>query len=303
MKSYHNRSILSRCDSPTANLLWQASKALQGSTVDAQSACATSTLDLQNPLLSYINYEEQGIMALSSLKGLPTSLLLLLAAQLATAAQPQHPTAIRKMGFDAGEKFFPEYYAFSDEDAAPSQQHVIANSTAKPAIPARRGGILTEEEEALLAVNASASLPYRAPLAAHYYYSDSSSKRSVEARGDDVGADVDDGDGDGDGWVNSFLSHRARYLVQVKLAGAKRDYACPTGTSSCASIGYPDSCCQSGTTCVQIDDTGLGSVGCCPDGESCAGEIACSDGQQGCSSESGGGCCIPGYECASVGCK
>lgn len=249
------------------------------------------------------------MVALSSLKGLPSPLLLLLAAQLATAEQPLQPTAIRKMGFDAGEKFFPEYYAFGGPDTATAQQDVIANSTAPPALPARRrGGVLTEEEEALLAVNSSASIPYRAPLAAHFYYGDSSSsssssssisERSVDATGDESNVD------DGDGWLaNSFLSHRARYLVEIKLrANAKRDYACPTGTTSCSSIGYPDSCCQAGTTCVQIDDTGLGSVGCCPDGESCTGEIACSDGQQGCSSESGGGCCIPGYACASIGCK
>lgn len=229
---------------------------------------------------------------LPPLLGLPSSLLLLLATQLATAQQQQLPTAIRKMGFDAGEKFFPEYYAFSDEDAVvQQQQQVIAQRATNPALPpARRGGVLTEEDEELLATNSSASIPYRAPFAAHFY-------SNVEVRGheDDI---LDDDWGD-----LLFSHHRARYLVEVKLAGAKRDYACPTGTSSCSSIGYPNSCCQSGTTCVQIDDTGLGSVGCCPDGESCTGTIACSDGQQGCSSESGGGCCISGYECASVGCK
>lgn len=243
--------------------------------------------------------------------GLPSQgLLFLLAAQLATAQQPL-PTAIRKMGFDPGEKFFPEYYAFGGGDQQPDQ--VLANnsssssssssSTVNQALPAQRDGVLTEEEEALLAINASAAIPYRAPFAAHFSSSSSVSGGdgggAVEARGD---AAADEGRS---GWGTLFSRNRARSLVAVeaKLAGAKRDFTCPTGTSSCSSIGYPDSCCQAGTTCVQIDDTGLGPVGCCPDGESCAGTIACSDGQQGCSSESGGGCCIPGYACASVGCK
>lgn len=240
--------------------------------------------------------------------GLPSFLLRLLLLQVAaahlttttTTAEPlpalaphQQPTAIRKMGFDAGEKFFPEYYTFGDSDAADdadvSQQQVLLLAAAAPPLlaRARRGlaGVLTQEEEALLAaVNSSASIPYRAPLAAHFYdYHDGSSSGSSSSG-------------------NLEARDRLAPLPLLPLL-AKRDYACPTGTSSCSSIGYPDSCCQAGTTCVQIDDTGLGSVGCCPDGESCTGEIACSDGQQGCSSESGGGCCIPGYECASVGCE
>lgn len=239
--------------------------------------------------------------ASSTLRGLPSSLLLLLAAQLATTQQLQQPTAIRKMGFDAGEKFFPEYYAFDDKDTIEGGVIGKNNSAASPAAHRERSvdGVLTEEEEALLALNASASIPYRAPFAAHFYSSDSTSDTGVEARGD---GDDDDNDNN---WGGVFSHHRARYLAEVELPGVliKRDFSCPIGTSSCSSIGYPDSCCQTGTTCVQIDDTGLGSVGCCPEGESCTGEIACTDGQQGCSSESGGGCCISGYACASVGCK
>lgn len=256
--------------------------------------------------------------ALSSLRipGLPSSLLLLLqvaATHLTTTTtataeqlpalvqqqQQQQPTAIRKMGFDAGEKFFPEYYAFSDDES--QQQVLLANRAAAPPLPARarRGiaGVLTEEEDALLAVNSSASIPYRAPLAAHFYdYDDGDGGGGL--RSSDEGLEARD---DARSWGD--VLYRARHVAQVNRFLLKRDYACPTGTSSCSSIEYPDSCCQTGTTCVPIDDTGLGSVGCCPEGESCTGEIACSDGQQGCSSESGGGCCILGYECASVGCK
>lgn len=208
-----------------------------------------------------------------SLLGLPASLLLLIAAQVTNvhASTQPLPTAIRKMGTDAGEKFLQEYSAFGDNDEVS-----VIGSRADLAVSAR--GVLTPEEEELLAANSSALITYRAPFAAHFY-------GHVDARAIS------------DGWD---LFRRAR-LVEARLA--KRDFACPTGTSDCSTISYPDSCCQSGTTCVKIEDTGLGPVGCCPDGESCGGTIACSGDQQGCSSSSGGGCCIPGYECASIGCK
>lgn len=194
-------------------------------------------------------------------------LLLLLAAQVtqAQANARQLPTAIRMMGTDAGEKFLHEYSAFcsSDDD----DDH----DSAAP----------------ILATNASAA-PYRAPLAAHLY-----DPPLVQGRDDDD----DDGGGSQGGW-DVFRGARS---AEARLA--RRDFACPTGSSDCAAIGYANSCCQAGTTCVEITDTGLGSVGCCPEGQSCTGTIACSGGQEGCSSESGGGCCISGYACASVGCK
>lgn len=46
---------------------------------------------------------------LTKMLGLPPTLLLLVASQLAAA---QNPTAIRKMPPDSGAKFFPEYVAF-----------------------------------------------------------------------------------------------------------------------------------------------------------------------------------------------
>lgn len=84
----------------------------------------------------------------------------------------------------------------------------------------------------------------------------------------------------------------------------KRQWACPEGTGSCINVGYPNSCCQTGETCVVIQDTGLGPVGCCPFGSTCGGTIAgCAAGNTPCGSEIGGGCCIPGYVCQGVGCK
>lgn len=209
--------------------------------------------------------------------GLPKSLLLLLSAQVTdTYAETQRlPTAIRKMGTDAGEKFTHEYFAFGDQDG------VIFQVATQAKAAEQVQGILTAGEEALLAANSSASIPYRAPYAAHSY-------------GNPVTLD------------ETYRTNRWDALKkarQVKASLEKRDFACPTGTSSCSAIGYPDSCCQSGETCVKIADTGLGPVGCCPSGESCTGTIACSGDQQGCSSESGGGCCIPGWSCASIGCE
>ncbi|KAL1964266.1 hypothetical protein VTN77DRAFT_7086 [Rasamsonia byssochlamydoides] len=83
----------------------------------------------------------------------------------------------------------------------------------------------------------------------------------------------------------------------------KRDFKCPTGTFSCTSINQPDFCCSDGDTCQLIQDTGLGNVGCCPQGETCSGGISsCGSGYTSCPSSLGGGCCIPGYECVSGGC-
>ena len=83
-----------------------------------------------------------------------------------------------------------------------------------------------------------------------------------------------------------------------------RDFQCPTGTFSCTSIGQPDSCCGNGATCVIVQDTGLGVVGCCPAGETCGDTVSsCGAGYTSCASSLGGGCCIPGYTCVTGGCR
>ncbi|KAK3988639.1 hypothetical protein QBC44DRAFT_99296 [Cladorrhinum sp. PSN332] len=82
----------------------------------------------------------------------------------------------------------------------------------------------------------------------------------------------------------------------------KKQWSCPSGTNSCAPIGYPNSCCTASETCVAIQDTGLGPVGCCPAGTTCNGSVGgCGSGSP-CGSSVGGGCCIPGFICAGVGC-
>ncbi|KAK5658553.1 hypothetical protein OQA88_1946 [Cercophora sp. LCS_1] len=93
----------------------------------------------------------------------------------------------------------------------------------------------------------------------------------------------------------------ARFEVLSRLT--KRQWSCPSGTSGCGIIGYPNSCCRTGETCVEVEDTGLGPVGCCPAGSTCAGSvIGCADGSTACASDIGGGCCIPGFVCEGVGC-
>lgn len=119
--------------------------------------------------------------------------------------------------------------------------------------------------------------------------------------------------------VNSFLSSRnvivsdlrPPILVHTSKSARRalsmlwgRDFKCPTDTFSCSSIGQSSSCCSDGDSCVIVQNTGLGVVGCCPDGETCGETVgACENGYTSCPSSIGGGCCIPGYECVTGGCK
>ena len=96
-----------------------------------------------------------------------------------------------------------------------------------------------------------------------------------------------------------YLRFRARDAL------LKRGFKCPVGTKDCSSIGQPNSCCATGSSCMKISDQGLGPVGCCPDGQSCSGGISCNtdEGYTSCPESPNGGCCIPGYSCQDVGCK
>jgi hypothetical protein len=100
--------------------------------------------------------------------------------------------------------------------------------------------------------------------------------------------------------AESLLRFRARSALM------KRDFKCPTGTNDCSSIGAPNSCCSTSSTCISIEDTGFGAVGCCASGQSCTGgEIRCdtNSGYTSCPKSPNGGCCLPGYTCQDVGCK
>ncbi|KAK3325646.1 hypothetical protein B0H66DRAFT_133602 [Apodospora peruviana] len=226
---------------------------------------------------------------------LPLSLWLLVTAQIeaAEAAQQQQqllpllPTAIKKMTPDQGEKFYHEYCAFPAEDAdfALAPQIPPQVPPAGPIMKEAEARRISEDEQDArrLFTNASASLSYRSPFAPHqqlhqldYLPSSINEKRH-----------------------NIF--RRAAEALATLLK--KRDWACPTGTASCAAIGYPNSCCQTSETCVKIPDTGLGPVGCCPSGATCGGSVSgCAAGNTACGANIGGGCCIPGFVCEGVGC-
>lgn len=127
---------------------------------------------------------------------------------------------------------------------------------------------------------ANVSTPFRAPLALHTEH---------ESSYDDL---------------------KARKVLEGRNAAAvlgileKRDFVCPTGYASCSGINYPNSCCSTTETCFVIQDTGLGPVGCCPNGSTCGGTITtCGATNSPCADTLGGGCCIPNYVCAGVGCK
>ncbi|KAK3685470.1 hypothetical protein B0T22DRAFT_219039 [Podospora appendiculata] len=211
---------------------------------------------------------------------LPLSLWLVVTSHLEAhaLAQAQHPTAIKKMPPDQGEKFYPEYCAFPDHGtfAPPAQAPfapAAAAAAAAKAIAPRH-----------LAANASAQIPYLPPFAPLLDDDDDEhqEQRIIPAAPG-----------------RSIFGRAAEALARLE----RRQWACPAGTSNCAGIGFPNSCCQTGERCVQITDTGLGKVGCCPAGATCGGTItSCTDGNTPCASEIGGGCCIPGFVCQGVGC-
>lgn len=197
-----------------------------------------------------------------SLVGLPASLVLLVANQI--DAQ-QLPTAIKKMSLDDGEKIMPDYLAFDPQFAAVAQSPVQA-----------RG--LSPNEELLLALNSSAALPFRPPF----------------------GILQEEG-GPYDGGERPALYRRAREALH-RLQG--RSFSCPDNTHGCDSIDQPNYCCSTGETCFTVKNSpNAGNVGCCPDGLTCNGGVgSCGGGSTSCPAEQGGGCCIPGYVCAQIGC-
>ncbi|XXH03766.1 hypothetical protein Hte_010172 [Hypoxylon texense] len=223
---------------------------------------------------------------------LPPSLLVLLGPAMLSRAQ--HPTAVRKMSLDEGEKFLPEYYAFGPLPPPQSQQ--------QPLHQARAAGLLTPEEELLLSGNGSAAVPFLPPYPRHYdYHGAGLGARTKERRGQEKGnqrrEEAESGSGSG-----SLGLYRRVHEVLARLQG--RQFACPEGTHSCTNIDQPNYCCTTGTTCFVVTNApDAGNVGCCPEGANCGVTVGtCSDGATACPASLGGGCCIPGFVCAEVGC-
>ncbi|KAI1439149.1 hypothetical protein GGR50DRAFT_690508 [Xylaria sp. CBS 124048] len=218
-----------------------------------------------------------------ALLSLPPSFLILLAAQLHGQAAartekndgvPTLPTAVRKMSLDEGEKFMPDYYAFAPLNFDQTDPQAPLRLLGRRAAPF----VLTPDEDALLAVNSSAALTFRPPYAVH---SDSEASSSDSS---------------------SWSVYRRGKEVIARLRG--RGFTCPGSTHDCSAIGEPDYCCTDGTVCFVVENApDAGNVGCCPDGQTCGGSVAsCADGDTACPAEDGGGCCIPGFVCADIGC-
>ncbi|KAM0333135.1 hypothetical protein ACHAQA_001794 [Verticillium albo-atrum] len=86
--------------------------------------------------------------------GLPTSLLLLIAAHV-EGQQARQPTAIRKLPLAASEKLLPEHFAFQESSPIPDNYQPAPFLTPREAVLAARLQ-LTVEEEQLLATNTTA---------------------------------------------------------------------------------------------------------------------------------------------------
>jgi hypothetical protein len=177
-----------------------------------------------------------------------------------------------KMSPDEGEKFYMEYWQFE----GPLEQSKLQDT------PTQALRNRDELEEASLLVNTSEAVSWRPAFALHteqgpdsLVYGDLRARSALEA------------------------GNSAAALAALE----KRGFTCPTGTSDCSGIGYPNSCCATGENCFSIQDTGLGPVGCCPSGNNCGGVItSCNTPNTPCPDALGGGCCIPNYVCAGVGC-
>src|SRR5690606_14302208 len=117
-------------------------------------------------------------------------------------------------------------------------------------LAARR--LADEQDLHLLSTNSSVPLSYRPPFANHNPHFQSPEEKEA--------------------WSLFRRSREALTRLQ------RRQWNCPEGTTSCSRIGYPNSCCRTSETCVEIEDVGLGKVGCCPAGATCGGSVStCAD--------------------------
>lgn len=187
------------------------------------------------------------------------------------------PVAVRKMSEDESEMFFPEYWGFLEQI---DQSPILSAELGDTGVGTLRKEF--EEEEAWLLANDSVQLSFRPAFAVHAKQGVYLSERDTKV-------------------INAGLMKSGRDAAHALALLEKRDFVCPTGTSACSNA--PNLCCATGEACVSVTDTGLGSLGCCPSGAICVGNITCAVGNTPCASDIGGGCCIPGYVCAGLGCE
>lgn len=188
------------------------------------------------------------------------------------------PIGVVKMGLDEGQKFLMDYWQLPElgeqEASMPSPEAAQALTT-----PRLRPRSIEPDT-----TNSSAQMQFRPPFLLH---TDDQVSLNPHFKRD----------------IARYSSRLFGALAGGPAALQKRGFQCPTGTSNCANVGRPNSCCAQGESCQIIEDVGLGDVGCCPAGVGCTGAVrSCDAGFTGCS-DSIGGCCIPMYVCVASGCK
>lgn len=180
------------------------------------------------------------------------------------------PAAVKKMGCDESEKFFLDYWAL-----APSVRELASNTSKTLDDSSDSSSIILRSSAS--SDWANLSIVPQSLLPAFPLHCEQQPAPKL-----------------------ALLSRAFRFPFS---SFDKRGFQCPAGTSACATINRPDSCCALGETCQVIQDTGLGDVGCCSQGQVCQGQLtACTPGYTSCPNNPGGGCCIPGYACFDVGC-
>lgn len=183
----------------------------------------------------------------------------------------QRPIGVHKMSGDQGEMFFPEYWVFDEADDAST-----TIKERKRTLPLRLSSIHEGRDALGNGANATVLQSLQAPFSLH-------SDQQTESR--------------------SILRRLYRSPRAMLYRLEERDFRCPGDTASCTSINRTNSCCPTGETCQLITNTGLGDVGCCAVGQTCSAQVSsCQQGYKSCPGSSGGGCCIPGYDCVGIGC-
>lgn len=184
----------------------------------------------------------------------------------------QRPIGLHKMSGDEGEMFFPEYWVFDSELKNAPANKPMERRTPFLRLPSEHQHSGIQEDLA----NSTWLYPLQASLSLH-------SDQQIESK--------------------RLLRKLHRLPRALRYQLDERDFRCPGNTLSCTSINRPNSCCPSGESCQLITNNGLGDVGCCAQGQTCSQQVStCQEGYKSCPGSSGGGCCIPGYDCDGVGC-
>lgn len=170
----------------------------------------------------------------------------------------QTPRGVRKMSVEEGEMFFLEYWQFDLADEMLESGEPDPGIKSRIPTSYRQYGEMDNTEPAM---NTSIPLFLQPPFPLH-------NKQPMTS--------------------NPLF----RRLLRTPFAElARRDFQCPTDTSNCVSVGFPNSCCATGTTCIAVTDTGAGGVGCCAPGTNCnSGQVVgCQQGYTLCAGSYGGG--------------